>query len=278
MAHTSASGINPTQNWVDKYETVWGDPLNTQEDRDAATLLGHYNEQQPFKDRDPRFYTDIIYNGSYAKGWTDNKANFYMTGSTPSELLTTAFNGRSYTGYAMRKFWAGNSQKDQTIRTYWSEPLCRLSELYLAYAEAVNEGYGPTGTAGGSTYTAYSALDKIRLKSGMPAIDQTKYNTKDLLRPRIQNERNIELSFEGQFYYDDVRRWKQLETVMASTLIAVIPQKLPAPTAEYPDGFVYTRTPLPADRQPAWEPGMYYLPFLNADALKMKNFVANPVW
>jgi hypothetical protein len=64
---------------------------------------------------------------------------------------------------------------------------------------------------------------------------------------------------------------------MGSTLYAVIPQKTTVSPA-YPDGFIYTRTPLPADRQPAWEEGMYYLPFLNADALKMKNFVANPVW
>jgi len=58
---------------------------------------------------------------------------------------------------------------------------------------------------------------------------------------------------------------------------AIIPQQT-SDLVNYPDGFVYTRTLLPADRQPAWEEGMYYLPFLNSDALKMKNFVANPVW
>jgi hypothetical protein len=91
------------------------------------------------------------------------------------------------------------------------------------------------------------------------------------------NERNVELSFEGQHYYDDIRRWMQLQEVMSGRLIAMIPRKTDD-LANYPTGYIYERTELPPDRQTAWEEGMYYLPFLNADALKMKNFVANPVW
>jgi len=49
----ATSGESPSQNAVDKFETKWGDPLNTQADRDAATALGHYNEQNPYVDRDP---------------------------------------------------------------------------------------------------------------------------------------------------------------------------------------------------------------------------------
>lgn len=276
MAHNSASGINPTQNWVDKYETKNGWPLNTEADRAAATAAGEYDEHQLFKNRDPRFYTDIIYNGSPAPGWTDGKANIYMDGDKPSELLTTAYNGRTYTGYALRKHWAGNSTKQQNIGGVWADALSRLSELYLNYAEAVNEAYGPNGTAPGATLTALQAVNKIRTKSGMPDVRAEFTGSAAALRPRIKNERCIELSFEGQFYYDDVRRWMDLPQVMSSTLYAIIPQKTSDP--EWPDGFKYLRTPLPADRQPAWEEGMYYLYFLNADALKMKTFVANPVW
>ena len=277
MAHTSASGMMPSQNYVDKYETAWGEPLNTQADRDAATALGHYNEQQPFVNRDPRFYKDITYNGSAAPGWTNNKANIYYTGTTPSELLTTAYLGRTVTGYMMRKYWALNSTRNQGVRTYWADPLARLSEQYLNYAEAANEAYGPNGSAPGATMTALQALNFIRTKSGMPDVLAAYTGSADALRPRIWNERTIELCFEGQFYYDDIRRWMILPQVMGSTIIGVIPQKT-AVSATYPDGFVYTRVPIPADRQPAWEEGMYYLPFLNADALKMKEFVANPVW
>ncbi len=48
-------GESPTQNIVDRFETMWGDPLNTQADREAAAALGHYNEQDPYSNRDPRF-------------------------------------------------------------------------------------------------------------------------------------------------------------------------------------------------------------------------------
>jgi starch-binding outer membrane protein, SusD/RagB family len=277
MAHNSASGINPTQNWVDKYETATGWPLNTPADRAKAVAAGEYNEQQPFKNRDPRFSTDIIYNGSPAPGWTNNKANIYMDGSTPSELLTTAWVGVTRTGYALRKYWANNSTKNQGVTTYWSDPLCRLSELYLDYAEAANEAFGPDGKAPGASLSAVGAINKIRKKSNMPDVRAEFTGSKDAFRPRIQNERNIELSFEGQFYYDDIRRWKQLEQVMSGKLIGIIPKKT-TDLVKYPDGFIYERSELPADRQPAWEEGMYYLPFLNSDALKMKSFIANPVW
>ncbi|HNY14915.1 MAG TPA: RagB/SusD family nutrient uptake outer membrane protein, partial [Bacteroidales bacterium] len=283
MSSTSASGIFPTQNWVDRYETRWGDPLVTQADRDAATALGHYNEQQPFKDRDPRFYKDIIYNGSPAPGWgggsegASNTAWMYYNGTTPTTLLNTSYPGRTYTGYAMRKVWNNNSTKNQSTSAVYSDPLARLSELYMNYAEAVNEAYGPAGNAPTCPMNAWDALDVIRLKSGMPAIDRVKYSTKELLRPRIKNERCVEFAFESQFYYDDLRRWMDLPEAMGSKLIANIPQKTTV-SATYPDGFIYSRTLLPPDRQPAWEEGMYYLYFLNTDALKMKKFVANPAW
>ncbi len=210
MAHASASGINPTQNWVDKYETKNGWPLNTAEDRAAAVAAGEYKEQDPFVNRDPRLATDIIYNQSPCQGWTNNKAQIWYDGTTPSELLVTTWNGRSYTGYALRKYWANNSTKNQNSSSIYSDPIFRLSELYLNYAEAVNEAYGPMGTAPGSSLTAVAAINLIRTKSGMPDVLPAFIASREAFRPRIKNERNVELSFEGQHYYDDIRRWMEL--------------------------------------------------------------------
>jgi len=276
MASTGASGTNPTQNWVDKYETLSGMPLNTPADRAAAATAGQYNEQNPFINRDPRLAKDVVYNQSPLQGWSGNKAQIYFTGTAPSELLVTTYNGRTYTGYMLRKNWANNSTKNK-ISAIVSDPLFRLSELYLSYAEAVNEAYGPNGTAPGSSLTAIAALNIIRAKSGMPDVRAEFTGSSDALRPRIKNERNVELSFEGHHYYDDIRRWMELPQIMGSKLIANIPQKVSV-SSTYPTGYKYERTELSADRQPAWEEGMYYLPFLNADALKMKEFVSNPVW
>jgi hypothetical protein len=254
--------------------------LNTDADRAAATAAGEYNEQNPFANRDPRLATDIVYNMGPCQGWGSgtelNKAQLYYTGTTPGTLLSTAYLGRTYTGYLLRKVWANNSTLNR-VSAIHADPLFRLSALYLDYAEAVNEAYGPNGTAPGSTLTAIAAINVIRTKSGMPNVLAQFTGSKDAFRPRIKNERNIELAFEGQAYYDDIRRWMELPQAMSSKLIAMIPQKVTVSPA-YPTGFRYDRTELPADRQPAWEEGMYYLPFLNSDALKMKNFVANPVW
>jgi hypothetical protein len=278
MAHTSSSGIHPTQNFVDRYETITGRPLVTEADRAAATAAGEYKEQNPFIGRDPRLATDVIYNQSPCQGWTSNKAQIYMNADgTPSELLVTSWPGRSYTGYLIRKIWANNSTKNQTVTAIWSDPIFRLTELYLNYGEAANEAYGPTGSAPGATYTAIGAIDYIRSKRGMPIVRAEYRGTTAALRPRIKNERCVEMAFEAQAYYDDIRRWMDLPTVMRSKLIGNIPNKV-AVSPTYPTGFQYVRAELPIDRQTAWEEGMYYLPFLNADALKMKKFVPNTIW
>jgi hypothetical protein len=282
MASTgSSSGCFPTQNSIDKYETLQGDPLNTDADRAAAAALNHFKEQDPFVNRDPRLLTDVIYNQSPCQGWGGsgagkNKAQLYYNGTTPSELLNTSYLGRSYTGYMQRKYWANNSNNNK-ISSIFADPLFRLAELYLNYAEAANEAYGPNGSAPGATITALQALNIIRTRAGMPNVLPAYTGSTAALRPRIKNERTIEFAFEGQHYYHDIRRWKDLEGVMSSTLIANIP-RVTTDLVNYPTGYIYSRVPLTADRQPIWEEGMYYLPFLNADALKMKNFVANPVW
>jgi hypothetical protein len=276
----SFSGVSPTQNFIDKYETIFGEPLNTQPDRDAANLAGHYNEQDPFIGRDPRLAQDIIYNQGPCAGYTSGKAQIWyqVTGGVTSysELLAQNTLGITKTGYYLRKTWWNNSTKNQ-VSSIFANPLCRLAECYLNYAECSNEAYGPT-TIGvsGATLSALDAINAIRTRAGMPNVLAAYTGTTDAFRPRIKNERNIELSFEGH-YYSDIRRWMDLQTVMSSTIIGMIPEKVTvSPT--YPTGYKYVRAPLSADRQTAWKPQMYYLPFNNADALKMKNFVPNPVW
>jgi len=175
------------------------------------------------------------------------------------------------------------SQKNQKTLQY-SDPVIRITELYLNYAEAANEAYGPT-TAPGYSFnsvpapTAVAALNYVRQRTGtvinQPVLAAYTGSTADL-RPRIKNERNVELSFEGHYYFD-IRRWNDLREAQGSTLFAVTIKKVPV-DATYTKGYMYTRSELSADRQPTWKPQMYYMPFNNADYLKMHNFVGNPVW
>jgi len=81
----------------------------------------------------------------------------------------------------------------------------RLAEVYLDYAEAVTAAYGPDGAAPGATMTAVDAINIVRARAGMPPVTSaaTGYaNFMDLVR----NERNVELCFEGHYWFD-IRRW-----------------------------------------------------------------------
>ena len=278
---SSWSGECPTQNFVDKFETKYGEPLNTVSERVAATAAGHYKEQDPYKDRDPRFYIDIIHNqATNIIGWTNSKAQIYyeMVGGVAkySELLDQSFLGITRTGYYARKRWGENSVKNQTSKLI-TDPIIRLGELYLNYAEAANEAYGPkTAAPVAGAITAEQAINVIRTRIGMPDVLSAYTVSKDAFRPRIKNERNIELCFEGHYYFD-IRRWKDAPVAYAGPLMGVDIEKVPVSTT-YPTGFKYTRYALSADRQSSWKEAMYYLPFNTEDTYKMKNFVSNEVW
>lgn len=275
---TGFSGECPTQNTVDKFETKWGEPLNTEADRQAAAAAGHYSEQNPYVNRDPRFYIDVIYNTAPVPGY-GNAAIYYTVtngAATYAALQDQSYAGVTRTGYYERKTWGEQSVNNKTTPQY-TDPLIRLGELYLNYAEAANEAYGPNGIAPGATMTALQALNKIRTRAGMPDVLPAFTATKEKLRDRIKNERTIELCFEGAHYYHDIRRWKDAPAVMSGTLYKVDIEKVPVSTT-YPTGYRYTRMPLSSDRQTRWKEAMYYLPFNTEDMYKMKNFVSNEVW
>lgn len=270
---SSWSGVCPTQNFVDKFETKWGDPLNTQADRDAAAALGHYNEQDPYANLDPRFYIDILYNQAPVPGF--KTAQLWREGSDYGQLLDPTYLGRSHTGYMIRKTWGEASNKNRTSVLY-TDPLMRLTELYLNYAEAANEAYGPNTAAPGASMTAVEAINLVRERIGQADVQPQFTGSKEIFRERIKNERNVELAYEGH-YYHDIRRWMDAPQAYAGPIMGMDIEKVPV-SAEYPIGFKHTRLPLEQLRQSAWKDAMYYLPFNQEDNFKMSKFVPNQVW
>ncbi len=271
------SGECPTQNVVDKFETKYGEPLNTDADRQAAIAAGHYKEQDPYANRDSRFYIDIIYNEAPIPGYVTAKIYYEMKSgvATPSQLLDPTYMGITKTGYYQRKLWGDQSVLNK-VQPLTTDPVIRLGELYLNYAEAANEAYGPTTAAPGASLNAVQAINVIRTRVEMPDV-LTQYTTgKDIFRPRIKNERNVELCFEGHYYFD-IRRWMDAPAVMQGPLMGMDVEKVTV-SATYPRGYKYTRLPLPADRQTRWKEAMYYFPFNTSDMYKMKKFVPNVVW
>lgn len=277
------SGVCPTQNFVDKYETLNGDPLNTPADRAIATGLGNYNEQNMYANRDPRLDQDIIFNQqSSMPGWTAGKAQIWRSTLAGQPALSELTNyiantgGVSRTGYYMRKYLWGNSRYS-TGSSRMSDPLIRLAELYLNYAEAANEAYGPKVIPAYATLSAEGAINVIRTRAGMPnVLPAYTSSTADVFRPRIKNERNVELSWEGHYFFD-IRRWKDAPQAYAGPLIGADIEKV-ATSGTYAQMFVTSRKPLDAARQISWKEVMYYFPFDTEDNFKMRNFTPNPVW
>jgi hypothetical protein len=130
----------------------------------------------------------------------------------------------SITSYYVKKLVNIESTTDASgnfasniVQNAWPE--MRMSDLYLLYAESLNEQGGPSATA-------YSYINQVRARSGLNTVetswtnfstDPTKYQTKAGLRDIIQRERNIELAFEGQRYWD-LRRWRTAHIVLNSPI------------------------------------------------------------
>jgi len=167
-------------------------------------------------DREPRFYATLGFDGGvwYGAGSYQDK--------DPSKLYSVKQRGIApnaeygpYTGYYIKK-WAhytnyANAQNSQVVR-YYPWPIMRLPDLYLLYAEAINEYEGPNGP---NSATLFSCIDIVRKRAGLEGVKaswdkyavQKKYSDQTGMREIIQRERTIELMFEGQRFWD-VRRWK----------------------------------------------------------------------
>lgn len=163
--------------------------------------------------REPRFYASLGFDRGLNRTWGKIWNLKMRSGETHGRVANTG--DYLVTGYALKKLVHQDTEGDaynKAITYPW--PMMRLSEMYLMYAEALNEFNGPTTEV-------YDALNKVRERAGIPTVQDAWSNTnnaitinkhlsKDGLREIIQQERMIELAFEGHRYYD-IRRWKLAE-------------------------------------------------------------------
>lgn len=291
--YKSASGVCPTQNFVDKYETIDGYALNTPEDREIAINAGSYKDQNPYVNRDPRFDLTILHDGSTTPYVAAGQAvNIYYDPATNIYPLTNisgvtaefgvawgtkdGSQGYSNTGYYLRKRWRG-ARSDKDIKYTYHDPIIRVAELYLNYAECVNEAYGPMGKTGNYDITALEAVNIVRRRVNMPEVRSEYTAGTDVFRERVRNERNVELAFEGNHYYFDIRRWKTAPEAMSQPLMGMYIEKCDV-SAAYPAGRKYERRAIPQNRQAVWKDCMYWWPFPDEQANKLIVFKNNEKW
>ena len=204
--------VNPSQNLVDAFPMRNGLPIT-----DARS---GYNPQDPYTGRDPRLAENILYNGMVLR------KNEIITGRYPNSNNESFdnINDNSYstrTGYYLKKLLRDdvNPLTSSLIEQQHIYPRIRYTEIYLAYAEAANDAWGPKVDGAGVGFSAYDVIKAIRQRAGlatdeigMPLPEGDTYleecaADKTKMTNLIRNERRIELCFENKRFWD-LRRWQ----------------------------------------------------------------------
>ena len=214
------SGIKcyPAANYTDYFGMANGMPIPDITQPDAAS---GYNPEYPYKDRDPRFYYNFIYDavktvldGSkiLKDGLPDERkqyASLYEGGlyrtDTPSKCVFTGYMNKKFTSQYMNDF---DDYKEGTVLVM---PLLRLADVYLMYAESAAAGYGSaTASASGYSLSAVGTIDKVRARAGVAGVNSKFLGSVDDFMSEVRRERAVELSFEGH-RFTDLRRWLLLD-------------------------------------------------------------------
>lgn len=184
----------PTQELIDSYEFT---------DGAAGNDPAHAND--PYKNRDNRFYASILYNGSTWRGATITTRwdPTVQQGTFSNSFDENHSHQGTLTGYYFNKYIDETITPSET--NWYGKPInktnaiyFRFAEMLLNFAEAKNELSGPDGTV-------YDAINRLRSRGGIPALPAGLDKT--AMRSKIRNERRVELAFEGKRYWD-IMRWK----------------------------------------------------------------------
>lgn len=155
-----------------------------------------------YANREARFYAYVTFNGSVIPGAPKagmTRVEFYPTGNSGKNGAPRDW---PKTGYTARKNLHPTFSISPASSTARPGMLIRLSELYLNYAEALNES-----NPGNPDILKY--INLVRVRGGIPALEAGL--NQEQIRHEIRLERRIELCYEGKRYYD-VRRWKLVNT------------------------------------------------------------------
>lgn len=289
-ASTTGNGLAPTLKMAELFYTKNGLPINEDKTwnyagryslRTATTaeknnILENYQTAALHFEREPRFYGSLAFDGSiwYGQGKLSEAAPWFVqaklgqfAGGQPGQAKY------SVTGYWPQKLVNYLSTYSTTagfIPVIYPWPMIRLADLYLLYAEALNEHAGPNEEV-------YEYLNKVRIRAGLPTVQDSwstqyttntnKYSTQNGLREIIHRERSIELAFEGSRFWD-LRRWKTATDELNSPVYGWnVAQETAA--SYYKPRLIFNQEFRLRD---------YFWPIKQYDLIVNQNLVQNPGW
>ena len=285
---TAGSTLAPTLKIVELFYSKNGVPItedknwkldNKYDLRTATADEKHYIREgyQTIElnfDREPRFYADLGFDGGiwYGQGRKTEIDNWYVQAKLGQYSGGMPTNGYSSTGYWPKKLVNVDNVYSATVNysvVPYPIPIMRLADLYLMYAEALNEYSGPTDEALGY-------IDLVRKRAGLESVitswqnhstNPTKPNSKDGLRKIIHQERAIEMAFEGVRLWD-LRRWKTAVKELNGPVQGW--DLLKEQAEEY-----YVPTLLHSRKYQLRD---YFWPIKEMDLITNKNLIQNPGW
>lgn len=253
----NAGGGNcPTQNLVDAYEMTNGKAIT---DADSG-----YDPQNPYANRDSRLAMTVAVNGEQ---WPNETLETFIGGANALPITYATPTGYYLKKYVNKSLTIG-ALNATTERHHWV--IFRLAEFYLNYAEAMlnytGSGYE---TSSGLSMTAAAAVNVVRARAKQPnlatGLDANQF------KERLQNERFVELAFEGHRFYD-LRRWKVAGEQKYRTIKSMRITKNADGTFTYtPQSDTSTRS--------YWDDKMYLFPLAQSEILKSGGALTqNPGW
>ena len=204
--------VNPSQNLVDAFPMRNGRPITDPK--------SGYDPKNPYANRDLRLDDNILYNGMTFRKTVIITGTYPNENDEPLDNINYG-NTSTRTGYYLKKLLRDdvNPLGSSLVEQQHIYPRIRYTEIFLAYAEAANDAWGPKADPTGVGFTAYDVIKAIRGRAGLgtdeyglPLPDGDAYleecaSDQAKMTNLIRNERRIELCCENKRFWD-LRRWK----------------------------------------------------------------------
>ncbi|MEZ2334241.1 RagB/SusD family nutrient uptake outer membrane protein [Mucilaginibacter sp. RCC_168] len=191
--NSRGASIAPTENFVESFEVLQKDGSGNITGSAPFSWSNPIHAANPYQNRDPRFAATVVYNGATFKSTTIETFNGGNSG-LPKQNATK-------TGYYLSKWVNQSIDLVNNTKANHAWIYFRYGELLLNYAEAMYNAYGADADPQGYGMTALQAINKVRQRVKMPVLTA-------LSQQVIEHERNVELGYEDQRFWD-VRRWKE---------------------------------------------------------------------